>query len=71
MIVEDHNPSDRLTALRGISELEREDSFASSRRCVSSHSIGSNCHHLFLKRSKIEISQNVKFLVRPWCTSVD
>jgi hypothetical protein len=43
-----------------MSGFDREDFFPSSRRCALHHTVGSNCHHLFLKRSEIEISRNVK-----------
>jgi hypothetical protein len=61
MIVEDHDMSDRLAAHGYKSRPDREASLLSS-RCGIRQPIGSNHHHSFLKRSKIEISQNVKFL---------
>ncbi len=60
MIVEDHDMSDCLAAYGYKSRLDRED-LPSSSRCGIQQTVGSNHHHSFLKRSKIDISQNVKF----------
>jgi len=61
MIVEDHDMSDRLATYGYKSRLDREDLPLSSRCCIR-QTVASNHHHSFLKRSKIDISQNVKFL---------
>src|SRR4029077_19131374 len=42
------------------SRRDHEDSLL-SQRCGIRQPVGSNHHHYFLKRSKIDISQNVKF----------
>jgi len=61
MIVEDHDMSDRFSAFGDGSRRDHENSLLSS-RCGIRRSVGSNHHHSFLKRSKTDISQNVKFL---------
>jgi hypothetical protein len=61
MIVENHDMSDRLAAYGYKSRPDREESLLSS-RCGMRQAVGSNHHHSFLKRSKLDISQNVKFL---------
>ena len=61
MIVEDHDMSDRLATYGYQSRPYREASLLSS-RCGIRQPVGSNHHHSFLKRSKIDISQNAKFL---------
>ena len=60
MIVDDHDMSDRCFAFGDGSRRDHEDSLL-SQRCIR-QPVGSNHHHSFLKRSKIDISQNVKFL---------
>ena len=60
MIVEDHDMSDCLATYGYKSRPDREASPLSS-RCGIRQPVGSNHHHSFLKRSKIDISQNVKF----------
>jgi hypothetical protein len=62
MIVEDHDMSDCLAAYAYKSRLDREASLLSS-RCGIRQPVGSNHHHSFLKRSKIDISQNMKFFL--------
>ena len=59
MIVEDHDMSDRLFAFDDGPRRDHEDSLLSQRRGVR-HPVGSNLHHSFLKRSKIDISETVK-----------
>jgi hypothetical protein len=59
MIVEDHDMPDRFFAFGGGSRRDHEDSFL-PQRCVIGQSVGSNPHHSLLKRSKTDISQNVK-----------
>jgi hypothetical protein len=59
MIVEDHDMPDCLATYGYKSRLDREASLLSS-RCGIRQPVGSNHHHSFLKRSKIDISQNVK-----------
>jgi hypothetical protein len=63
MIVEDHDMSDWLATYGYKLRPDREDSLL-PRRCGIRQPVGSNHHHSFLKRSKIDISQNVKFLSR-------
>ena len=60
MIVEDHDMSDRFFAFGHRSRRDHKESLLSS-RCGIRQAVGSNHHHSFLKRSKIDISQNVKF----------
>ena len=60
MIVEDHDMSDGLATYGYKSRRDREASLLSS-RCGIRQPVGSNHHHSFLNRSKIDISQNVKF----------
>jgi hypothetical protein len=60
MIVEDHDMSDRLATYAYKSRLDREASFLFS-QCGIRQPVGSNHHHSFLKRPKMDISQNVKF----------
>ncbi len=60
MIVEDHDMSDRFFAFGDGSRRDHEDSLL-SQRCGIRQPVGSNHHHSFLKRSKIDISQNVTF----------
>jgi hypothetical protein len=59
MIVEDHDMSDRFFAFGDGSRRDHKDSLL-SQRCGIRQPVGSNHHHSFLKRSKIDISQNVK-----------
>jgi hypothetical protein len=61
MIVEDHDMSDCLATYAYKSRLDREASLLFS-PCGIRQPVGSNHHHSFLKRSKIDISQNVKCL---------
>jgi hypothetical protein len=61
MIVENHDMSDRFFAFGDGSRRDHEDSLL-SQRCGIRQPVGSNHHHSFLKRSEIDISQNVKFL---------
>jgi hypothetical protein len=61
MIVEDHDMSDRLATHGYKSQPDREESLLSS-RCGIRQPVGSNHHHSFLKRSKIDISRDVKSL---------
>ena len=61
MIVEDHDMSDCFLAFGGGSRRDHEDSLLSQRGGIR-QPVGSNHHHSFLKRSKIDISHNVKFL---------
>ena len=61
MIVEDHDMSDRLATYGYKLRSDREASLLSS-RCGIRQPVGSNHHHSFLKRSKIDISQDVKLL---------
>ena len=61
MIVEDHDMSDCFFAFGDGSRRDHEDSLL-SQRCGIRQSVGSNHHHSFLKRSKIDISENVKLL---------
>jgi hypothetical protein len=61
MIVEDHDVSDRFFAFGDGSRRDHEDSLLSQRRGVR-QSVGSNHHHSFLKRSKIDISENFENL---------
>jgi hypothetical protein len=61
MIVEDHDMSDCLAIYGYDSRPDREASLLSS-RCGIRQPVGSNHHHSFLKRSKIDISQDVKLL---------
>jgi len=56
MIVDDHDMSDRCFAFGDGSRRDHEDSLL-SQRCIR-QPVGSNHHHSFLKRSKIDISQN-------------
>jgi hypothetical protein len=61
MIVEDHDMSDRFFPFGDGSRRDHEDSLL-PQRCGIRQPIGSNQHHSFLKRSKIDISQNAKCL---------
>jgi hypothetical protein len=61
MIVEDHDMSDCLATYAYKLRPDREASLLFS-QCGIRQPVGSNHHHSFLKRSKIDISQNVKFL---------
>ena len=61
MIVEDHDMSDRLATYGDRSRYDREDSLLSA-PCGIRQPVGSNHHHSFLKRSKIDVSQDVKLL---------
>ena len=61
MIVEDHDMSDCLATYGYKLRPDREASRLSS-RCAIRQPVGSNHHHSFLKRSKIDISRSVKFL---------
>jgi hypothetical protein len=63
MIVEDHDMSDCLATYGYKLRLDRQASLLSS-RCGIRQPVGSNHHHSFLKRLKIEISENLKFLAR-------
>jgi hypothetical protein len=65
MIVEDHDMSDRLATYGDKSRHDREASLLSS-RCGIRQPVGSNRHHSFLKRSKVDISQDVKFTSERW-----
>jgi hypothetical protein len=56
MIVEDHDMSDCLATYSYKLRPDREASLLSS-RCGIRQPAGSNHHHSFLKRSKIDISQ--------------
>ena len=60
MIVEDHDMSDRLAIYGDKSRFDREASLLSSRRGIR-QPVGSDHHHSFLKRSKIDILGNLKF----------
>jgi len=60
MIVEDHDMSDGLATYGYKSQPDREASHLSS-RCGIRQPVGSNHHHFFLKCSKVDISQDVKF----------
>jgi hypothetical protein len=62
MIVEDHDMSDCLAIYGYKLRPDREPSLLSS-RCGIRQPVGSNHHHSFLKRSKIDISQDVKLLL--------
>src|SRR4029077_435499 len=57
MIVEDQNMSDCFATYGDRPRQDREDFLRSSRCCIR-QPVGSNIHHSFLKRSKIDISQN-------------
>ena len=61
MIVEDHDMSDGLATYGYKLRPDREASLLSS-RCGIRQPVGSNHHHSFLKRSKIDISQNAKLV---------
>src|SRR5580765_8733543 len=61
MIVEDQNMSDCFATYGDKPRQDREDFLRSSRCCIR-HPVGSNIHHSFLKRSKIDISQNGNLL---------
>jgi hypothetical protein len=61
MIVEDHDMSDRFFVFGDGSRRDHEDSLL-SQCCGIKPPVGSNHHHSFLKRSKIYISHNAKFL---------
>src|SRR6266478_5377912 len=61
MIIEDQNMSDCFATCGDRSRRDHEDSLLSS-RCGIRQPVGSNHHHSFLKRSKIDISQDVKLL---------
>jgi len=65
MIVEDHDMSDRLAIYGYKSRPDREASLFSSRGGIP-QPVGSNHHHSFLKRSKIEISK----VLRVSCANV-
>ena len=56
MIVEDHDMSDGLATYGYKSQPDREASLLSSHRGIR-QPLGSNHHHSFLNRSKIDISQ--------------
>jgi len=60
MIVEDHDMSDCLATYGYKLRPDREAPLLSA-RCGIQQPVGSNHHHSFLKRSKIDISQDVKF----------
>jgi hypothetical protein len=60
MIVEDHDMSDCLATYAYKLRPDREASLLFS-QCGIRQPVGSNHHHSFLKRSKIDISQNMKF----------
>jgi hypothetical protein len=62
MIVEDHDMSDRFFAFGDGSRRDHEDSLL-FQRCGIPQSVGSNHHHSFLKRSKIDISQKFEELL--------
>jgi hypothetical protein len=61
MIVEDHDMSDCLVTYGYKLRLDRQACLLSS-RCGIRQPVGSNHHHSFLKRSKIDISRDVKSL---------
>jgi hypothetical protein len=61
MIVEDHDMPDRRFAFDDWSRRDHKDSLL-VQRCSFRQPVGSNLHHSFLKRSKIDISRSVKFL---------
>jgi hypothetical protein len=61
MIVEDHDMSACLATYGDRSRRDHEDSLL-SQRCGIRQPVGSNHHHSFLKRSKIDISQKVEEL---------
>ena len=61
MIVEDQNISDCFATYGDRSRRDHEDSLL-SQRCGIRQYVGSNHHHSFLKRSKIDISRSAKFL---------
>jgi hypothetical protein len=63
MIVEDHDMSDRFFAFGDGSRRDHEDSLL-FQRCAVRQPVGSSHHHSFLRRSKIDISRSVKFLLR-------
>jgi hypothetical protein len=65
MIVHDHDMPDRLATYDYKSRPDREASLLSSRGGIG-QPVGSNHHHSFLKRSKTDVSQNVKFLSKRW-----
>ena len=60
MVVEDHDISDCLATYGYKLRPDREASLLPS-RCGIRQPVGSNHHHSFLKRSKIDISRSVKF----------
>jgi hypothetical protein len=60
MIVEDQDMSAHFFALGDRSRHNHEDCLLSQRRGTR-HPVSSNDHHSFLKRSKADISRNVKF----------
>jgi len=60
MIVEDHDMSDRFFAFGDGSRRDHEDSLLSRWRIRQL--VGSNHHHSFLKRLKIDVSENVENL---------
>ena len=60
MIVEDHDMSDRFFAFDDRSRRDHEDS-PLSQRCSIRQPVGSNHHHSFLNRSKIDILGNLRF----------
>jgi hypothetical protein len=62
MIVEDHDMSDRFFAFGDGSRRNHEDSLL-FQRCGVRKSVGSSDHHSFLKRPKIDISQNFEELL--------
>jgi hypothetical protein len=64
MIVEDHDMPDCPATCGYKSRLDREDFPFSQCYCIR-QSVGSNYHRSFLKRSKIDISPNVKFCPMP------
>ena len=61
MIVEDHDMSDCLATYGYKLRPDREASLLCS-RCGIRQPVGSNHHHSFLKRLKIDISQDVRLL---------
>jgi hypothetical protein len=63
MIVENHDMSDCFFAFGNGSRRDHEDSLLSLRRS-NRQPVGSIYHHPFLKRSKAEISRNVKISFR-------
>jgi hypothetical protein len=64
MIIEDQNMSDCLATYGERSRRDHEGSRLSS-RCGLPQTVGSNHHHSFLKRLKIDISETSK-IFKPW-----